>query len=200
VTPSIPLSLPQLPQQDPPLPPPVVGKSVNAEPKSGKVKVKLPGSNRYIDLDAAQQIPVGTTIDTRQGRITLTSAADSKGATQTADFYQGLFRISQTRGSKPITNLALVEKLTGCPKGRRASTSAKKPKSRKLWGSGKGRFRTTGQFSSATVRGTVWLTQDRCDRTLTKVTQGTVTVRDKVRRKAVVVKAGRSYTARAKRR
>jgi len=193
--------LPQpIPRLQDPLPPPVVGKTVNAVPKSGTVKIKLPGSNRYIELDGSQQIPVGTTIDTRKGRITLTSAADSKGATQTADFYQGLFRISQTRGSKPITNLALVEKLTGCPKGRRASASAKKPKSRKLWGSGKGRFRTTGQFSSATVRGTVWLTQDRCDRTLTKVTQGTVTVRDNVKRKTVVVKAGRSYTARAKRR
>jgi CSLREA domain-containing protein len=186
-----------------PLPPPVVGKTVNAAPKSGTVKIKLPGSKRYIELAEGQQIPVGTTVDTRKGRITLTSAADSKGATQTADFYQGLFRISQTRGAKPITTLKLVETLTGCPKARRASASAakkKRPKSRKLWGSGKGRFRTTGQFSSATVRGTVWLTQDRCDRTLTKVRQGTVTVRDNVKRKTVVVRAGRSYTARAKRR
>ena len=50
------------------------------------------------------------------------------------------------------------------------------------------------------MRGTVWLTQDRCDRTLTKVRQGTVTVRDNVKRRTVVVRAGRTYTARAKRR
>jgi CSLREA domain-containing protein len=199
--PSPPLPQP-LPRLQDPLPPPVVGKTVNATPKSGKVRIKLPRSKRYINLDAGRQIPVGTTIDTRKGRITLTSAADSKGATQTADFYRGLFRISQTRGAKPITNLKLVEKLTGCQPARRASASAKKkkPKTRKLWGNGKGRFRTTGQFSSATVRGTVWLTQDRCDRTLTRVRKGTVTVRDKAKRKTVVVRAGRTYTARAKRR
>ena len=53
------------------------------------------------------------------------------------------------------------------PEGRRASTSAaKKKKSRKLWGEGSGNFRTTGQFSSATVRGTRWLVTDRCDVTL----------------------------------
>ena len=39
------------------------------------------------------------------------------------------------------------------------------------------------------MRGTVWLTQDRCDRTLTKVTQGTVSVRDNVKRKTVLVRA-----------
>ena len=27
----------------------------------------------------------------------------------------------------------------------------------KLWGSGKGKFRTTGKYSAATVRGTIWL-------------------------------------------
>ena len=69
----------------------------------------------------------------------------------------------------------------------------------KLWGSGKGKFRTNGKYSSATVRGTIWLVQDRCDGTLTKVKRGTVQVRDFKRKKTVTVKAGHSYLARAQR-
>jgi hypothetical protein len=68
----------------------------------------------------------------------------------------------------------------------------------KLWGSGKGRFRTKGRYSSATVRGTIWLTADRCDGTLTIVKRGTVSVRDLRRHKTVKVKAGHSYLARAR--
>ena len=48
---------------------------------------------------------------------------------------------------------------------------------RSLWGKDKGgKFRTHGRWSVASVRGTRWLTQDRCDGTLTKVTEGAVDV------------------------
>ena len=36
---------------------------------SGKVKVKLPGTKNYIDLSQAANLPVGTTVDTRDGRV-----------------------------------------------------------------------------------------------------------------------------------
>ena len=88
----------------------------------------------------------------------------------------------------------------------RASAAAAKKKKRgpksvlgSLWGNGKGKFRTNGKYSSATVRGTIWLTQDRCDGTLTTVKRGTVSVRDFKRRRTVSVKAGHSYLARAAR-
>ena len=88
-------------------------------------------------------------------------------------------------------------------KGARAATTDKKkgPHAElgKLWGNGKGRFRTSGKYSSATVRGTIWLVQDRCDGTLTKVRRGTVSVRDFKRKRSVTVKAGHSYLARAQR-
>ena len=98
--------------------------------------------------------------------------------------------------------LRLSEKLTGCPKARKSTASAaqKKPKSRKLWGSGKGKFRTRGQYSAATVRGTTWLVQDTCTTTLTRVTQGVVAVNDFAKRKTVLVKKGKRYTARPKKR
>ncbi len=180
-----------------PLPPPVAGKTVNAKVKAGKVRFKLPGQTAFVELTAPQQLPIGTTFDTTAGRVTLTSAADTKGATQHAWFYEGTFTIGQTAGSQPITTLALAGTLPDCPKGARAAATTTKRKERHLWGDGKGRFRTGGRFSSATVRGTRWVVIDRCDGTLTRVVRGTVTVRDNVRHKTVIVHAGEQYLARA---
>jgi hypothetical protein len=178
-----------------PVPPPVAGKSVNAQEKSGTVKVRLPGSSKFIDISGTTSLPTGTEVDTRKGRITLIAA----GQGGTADFFDGLFKISQTKGVRPRTTLTLTEKLS-CPKSKKSPrASAKKKKSRRLWGDGKGNFRTQGKYSAATIRGTKWLVTDRCDSTTTKVTQGLVTVRDNVRHKSVVVRKGHSYVARRKR-
>ena len=49
------------------------------------------------------------------------------------------------------------------------------------------------------MRGTRWLTEDRCGGTLTRVAEAAVSVRDRIRRKTVLVRAGRSYFARARR-
>ena len=135
-------------------------------------------------------------IDTRRGRVTLISAANDRGGVQHAWFYEGIFKVSQTRGSPPITELAMAETLPAARVRAAASAAQKKPKTRKLWGDGKGKFRTRGQFSSATVRGTRWVVIDRCDGTLTRVARGTVTVRDLVRKRTVVVRAGKQYLAR----
>jgi hypothetical protein len=183
---------PPTPTPTPTLPEPVAGRSVNATPVSGTVRIKERGSNRYVTLQAGDQIPVGSSVDTREGRVTLETAGGGK-----ADFFDGLFRIGQGRGARPLTTLTLTERID-CR--RRATASQKrKPRKRKLWGSGTGRFRTTGNYSAATVRGTRWLVTDRCTSTTTKVTQGSVTVRDLVKRRNVVVRSGRSYIARARR-
>jgi hypothetical protein len=47
------------------------------------------------------------------------------------------------------------------------------------------------------VRGTIWLVEDRCEGTNTRVRRGVVAVRDFKRKKTVSVKAGHSYLARA---
>ena len=49
----------------------------------------------------------------------------------------------------------------------------------------------------ATVRGTAWYVEDRCDGTLTRVSKGSVSVYDRGRHRTVLVRAGRSYLARA---
>jgi ferric-dicitrate binding protein FerR (iron transport regulator) len=64
--------------------------------------------------------------------------------------------------------------------------------SRQLWGDGRGRFRTRGRYGAATVRGTKWLTDDRCDGTLVRVKRGKVDVQDlqRPRQRPTRVKAG----------
>jgi ferric-dicitrate binding protein FerR (iron transport regulator) len=46
------------------------------------------------------------------------------------------------------------------------------------------------------VRGTKWLVTDRCGSTVTRVTEGSVKVRDFAKHKTVVVRAGKKYVAR----
>jgi ferric-dicitrate binding protein FerR (iron transport regulator) len=62
-----------------------------------------------------------------------------------------------------------------------------------------GSFRTKGRYSAATVRGTQWVTQDRCDGTLTKVNRGRVNVQDFHTRKTITLHAGQSFLAKAAR-
>ena len=177
---------------EPVLPPPVPGETVNVGLRSGTVKVRIAGSDEFFALRDSQQIPVKSTVDTTKGQITLVAA----GRKQKAWFYDGLFKFGQSRGSRPLTTLSLTAKLS-CGRGNSAYTAAKRKK-RRLWGDGKGRFRTKGSFSSATVRGTKWLTEDRCDGTLTRVKKGTVTVRDFARNRTVILRAGQRYLARRK--
>ena len=60
-----------------------------------------------------------------------------------------------------------------------------------------GKFRTKGRYSAATVRGTFWETEDRCDGTLTIVKRGSVNVQDFRTRKTIIVRAGHSFLASA---
>ena len=177
-------------------PVPVLRKSVVASRVSGTIRVKT-RRGKFRRLRAGEAIPLGSTVDATKGKVRITSASNAAGATQSALFFQGAFVITQTGGSKPVTQLALSPKLSCPSNGKKARTSAKK-KVRRLWGDGKGRFRTKGRHGAATVRGTKWLTQDTCGGTLVRVKRGTVTVRDFAKKKTVVVKKGKSYVARPK--
>ena len=204
--------------------PPVPGKTFDARVVSGKVFIKYPPGTGpraaitppkgFVPLEGAANVPMGAQLDTRAGRVAVTSAADTAASkAQTADFYDGIFQVKQsTPKTKPKKPKALITDLvlkgepprSECAPIKAASAAATKKKKRGaksvlggLWGNGKGKFRTDGKYSSATVRGTIWLTQDRCDGTLTRVKRGIVSVRDFKRRKTVSVKAGHSYLARA---
>jgi hypothetical protein len=191
------------------LPRPIAGQTVNLEPVGGVVLVKVPGSNKFVPLVTPTQVRDGAIIDARKGRVRIT-IDNGRGGLDTADFYGGIFRFTQPKvkaGQTWFANLYLFGRsFKGCPRAprnpkvatlsrRRAKKQSQGKSVRHLWGSGEGSFRTVGRFSSATIRGTTWLTDDRCNGTLTKVTAGKVGVRDFVRAKTVVVKKGKSYFA-----
>lgn len=185
--------------------PPVRGRSLVVAPVSGKVLIRRPGSTRFVPLAVESNIPVGSTLDTTKGRVELTAAANRSGKkTQSAVFFDGLFSVAQRRGSSLTTAVLRGGDFGACSRGssaggeRSQAARRKRRKVRRLWGNGKGRFRTRGKHSSTSVRGTFWLTEDRCEGTLTKVRRGRVSVRDFARKRTVTVRAGHSYLARAR--
>ena len=64
-----------------------------------------------------------------------------------------------------------------------------------LHASAKGKFRTSGRYAAATVRGTKWTIADRCDGTLTHDITDSVAVTDFVHHKTIILHAGQSYLA-----
>ncbi len=185
---------------------PTVGEDLQASHQGGTVTVKLPGSGEYVSLDDAASIPVGSVVDASKGKVTLTSAKDSKGTEQSATFHGGLFQVKQKRAKKPITELVMRGGdfsscwRPGSTGGSHASAfaSARKSKHRRvrgLWGSGHGNFRTRGRHGAATVRGTIWFTEDSCAGTRVTVRRGLVAVGDFVRHRTVMVPKGHSYLA-----
>ena len=182
---------------------PDFGKTVVVEP-TGTVLVKAPGGG-WENMEPGAEMPLGATFDTRRGAVSLTSAG-CHGGTQRGRFGGGLFTLRQPReGCGRVDVYLRGGRFSGCPRvgarrrarsGAIASASGTR-KVRKLWGRDSGgRFRTHGRHSQATVRGTRWLTVDRCDGTLTRVTSGAVSVRDFRRHRTVLVRAGHSYLAR----
>jgi NHL repeat len=180
---------------------PVLGEAVNVAKLNGTVLVDLPGGGGFVPLEQARQIPVGSVLDTRRGKVALTSARDRQGRTQKGQFGGGVFQVRQGRRSGGLTELRLRGGEFGrCGRRARGALAAGGVKRviRQISASSRrGRFRTRGRYSASTVRGTVWGTIDRCDGTLTRVRKGSVVVRDLRRNRNVVVRAGQSYLAQA---
>jgi hypothetical protein len=188
------------PSSDAP-PPPVLGESVNLAERQGDVTVKVPGVPSYVALSQLTSVPVGSIVDTRNGSVTLHTALPG-GKEQRAIFHGGLFQVRQpkARDAAGVTELRLRGPIPSCASGKARAAATSKGKRRRLWGrDNKGRFRTRGGNSVATVRGTSWYIEDRCDGTLTRVRTGSVSVRDLHRHRTVVVQAGQSYLARSSR-
>jgi hypothetical protein len=137
--------------------------------------------------------------DTRLGAVRLV-VANGRGGFDTGTFSEGVFKLVQ-RGKFAELDL-FGGSFKGCPKAAKGGAAmiagATQGRSvRHLWGTGSGSFRTKGRFASATIRGTKWLTDDRCLGTLVRVAVGAVTVRDFVTNKSRALKARKSYFARA---
>ena len=188
------------------VPPPTIGQTLNAEEVDGTVTVKLPpdaagrvgaAGSGFIPLEEARQLPIGTLFNTRRGTVRLTLAASAAtNATQAGTFRGGLFQTRQGRGN-PLTELRMRGAgLSKCSKLPKGGAAAARRRSRSLFANARGRFRTRGRNSTATVRGTQWVQKDTCKGTLTTVRRGSVIVRDLTKRRNIRLKAGQKYLAR----
>jgi hypothetical protein len=155
-------------------------------------------------LGKDDNIPVGSILDATRGISSITMASNRGGTTtQKGQFSLGVFITKQTKAS-PLTTADMLgggnfKRDCRKPKARAGSagvTAARRRPSRRLFANVKGRFRTRGRHSTATVRGTKYLVKDSCSGTTTKVVQGSVVVRDLAKRKNHIVKAGHRYVAR----
>jgi hypothetical protein len=194
-------------------PKPVAGESVNLELVSGVVELRCPGEEEASRLVDFKQVPLGCLINTRRGVVDLAASKGSSGEVQDAHFWGGVFITDQEAGDDEIVDLELAGRrmcerrgdqpppgpASGQRRGRPLTVRARgKGGGRKLWGSGKGNYKTSGSYGSATVRGTTWLVVDRCDAsTLIRVGEGTVWARDFVQDKTVVLTTGEQYLAKA---
>ena len=207
------------------LPPPVLGKSFNLEPLFGSVYVSLPPGasaaragaraaqttgyvspipgRRFIPLSEARQVPMGSLLDMRTGIARLTTASTVAGLLYKGKFAAGVVQVLQ---SASVSQLGLTDmRMRGstfknCDVRAHGTTAVaarkKKRRIRGLRGNAKGRFRSSGRYSAATVRGTRWAVTDYCFGTLTRVKRGSVDVRDFRRGKTIRVREGKIYVAR----
>ena len=183
---------------------PTIGETVATKANKGAVLVKLPDEATFVDLGENTELPVGTTIDARKGEVKIAATFDEAGDVQAASVARAKFVVRQ-RQSGLATLKLLGGDFSQCVASKKSADEARKTQRfikdgargrrviRRLWGRGKGRFRTRGRYAAATVRGTVWRTVDRCDGTLIKVKRGVVIVRDVNRKRAVKIRAGDQY-------
>ncbi len=175
---------------------PVARSAAAISPPHGYLPFRLLGKD--------DNIPVGSILDASKGVSSLTMAANASGTvTQIGKFSLGVFKTTQSKTSALTTaNMLGGGNFKRDCTNRRVRTgsgkviAARKRPSRRLFASVKGRFRTRGRNSTATVRGTKYLVKDSCSGTTTKVVAGVVVVRDLVKHKNHTVRKGHSFTAR----
>ncbi len=193
------------------VPPPLLARTGNVAPVSGKVLVKVPGSKQFVPLQTLRQIPFGSVIDATKGTVSVTTALPGPdGKTQTGQFFAGEFILRQER------NGMVIAELTGgnfsvCPTKRERlhiarvgsvqayAAASGKHVVRKLWANAHGKFSTKGNYAAGAVQGTEWLTEDLCEGTLIRVTRDKVAVTNLVNHRHVEVKTGHKYLAKAPR-
>ena len=183
-----------------------VGETVPGRPPA---LVQTPGSTGFTTANPTQELPPGTAIDIGGDRAM--SILNFYGRRMTflgvPDRVPSRFVLINGLRSpgKPIRIKLIGGRFSQCTSKTRktqvygATLKKRKPPKpvRRLWGSGKGRYVTTGKYASATLRGTFWLVADYCNGTLIKVRSGKVLVHDLVTNKTILVTGGHAYFAKS---
>jgi hypothetical protein len=145
------------------------------------------------------KVPYNSVVDVTKGVLTIQAGPSTLQVYGSGGVSAKFKLLHSTDKGKPIVELRLVGgDFSVCKKRKTSGVSATPPPKkpvRRLFGKGKGHFRTRGSFAAATVRGTYWVTEDLCGATRITVKQGIVEVLDLVKKKTVSVHAGHSYVA-----
>ncbi|MGO9489337.1 MAG: IPT/TIG domain-containing protein [Solirubrobacteraceae bacterium] len=184
-------------------PPPLLDRTGNLAPVSGRVLVKLPGSSQFVPLNGLTQVPFGTIVNATNGKVVVTTIGPT-GRLQTITFYAGVFELLQQGKGRVLATL-MGGNFTVCPTARERAHHARTSTThatrshtvRKLWASGHGAYATKGNYAAGAVQGTTWLTEDECDGTLIYVATDRVAVTNLVNHHHRIVTAHHTYFAAA---
>jgi hypothetical protein len=172
--------------------PPVMGKSAEVAPLTGSVLVKQPGSKHFLQVKTIMALHYGATVNATGGDIQVIAKKSGTGF-ESGEFYDGGFNLSQ--GKDGIVQAALTGRPTNCPTTPLSLARDASGPPLHLWGHVHGKYKTRGHYGSASVQGTIWLTEERCDGTFFRVVKGVLRIRDFTLHKTVIVRAGHSYLA-----
>jgi 6-phosphogluconolactonase len=173
------------------------GKAASVAVVSGTVLIEL-ASGQYVPLKGSTvSVPVGSTLDTRHGKVTISTAGDYRKPSsrhhklQNATLSAAIFTIEQRTAAQARARLRKRERLVGIPPtdlllrtptgqttkaGCRRTGTGGTGLVRAITGQGEGLFRTVGADSVTTIRNATWVVEDRCNGTITEVGKGTATV------------------------
>ena len=105
------------PTPPPGVSPPVLGRSVVAVPRLGRVLVRLPGTSRFVALETISNLPMGSELDVGVGSVVLFFRTNSAGRRAKAIVTGGRFVLDQAvrpvRGQRP-GELVLSGELRNC--------------------------------------------------------------------------------------
>jgi Ca2+-binding RTX toxin-like protein len=187
--------------------PPPFRRSAWARSMRGMLMLRLPNASRFVALPGSVEFPLGSTVSARASAVRVGTTQTRRGTVQQGSFRGGPFVVLQGRGARPVTQVRLIGgDVTVCrASGRdrkkvRARLRAHVEKKRRGKKNPPVKLKVVGDYSDGAAEGTTWVTEDRCDGTLTRVMEGAVRVRDRTRHRTVVVRAGDTYLAPAPRR
>src|SRR6185436_783615 len=83
------------PTPPPGISPPVLGKSVVAKPRLGRVLVRLPGANGFVPLESIANLPLGSELDVADGSVVVFFATNASGARAKGIATGGRFLLDQ---------------------------------------------------------------------------------------------------------
>jgi hypothetical protein len=188
----------RLPEPDPV---PVLAKTANVSPSGGTVFVQVDGAIGREKLVDPLEIPVGSLLNTRNGEAEI-STATAGGSASSVFVSEGRATFTQTSGTRPVTELDLARppcRRNPAARNRLRTRTTAAAAARLAHDARRRRVRSRGRYAQGASIQTDWVTIERCRSTTLRVLEGVVEVRDFVKRTTVPVRAGDSYTARAKR-